>query len=61
MYDPAIATVHHKLVSVERGSHFDVCGHFSHKSIAWTYVGNSSKTNGNPQKDRLTKSSSSLS
>jgi hypothetical protein len=28
MYDPAIATVHHELVSVERGSQVDVCGHF---------------------------------
>ena len=33
MYDPAIATVHHELVSVERGSQVDVCGHFSHMNL----------------------------
>jgi hypothetical protein len=33
MYDPTIATVHHELVSVERGSQVDVCGHFSHMNI----------------------------
>ena len=33
MYDPAIATVHHELVSVERGSQVDVCGHFPHTSL----------------------------
>ena len=33
MYDPTIATVHHELVSVERGSQVDVCGHFSHMSL----------------------------
>jgi hypothetical protein len=33
MYDPAIATVHHELVSVDRGSQIDVCGHFSHMNL----------------------------
>jgi hypothetical protein len=33
MYDPAIATEHHELVSVERGSHIDVCGHSEHMSL----------------------------
>jgi hypothetical protein len=55
MYDPAIATEHNELVSVEHGSHVDVCGHFRHRPIAWTYVGNSSKTNGNPQKRSIDK------
>ena len=33
MYDPAIATVHPGLVSVDRGSQVDVCGHFSHMNL----------------------------
>jgi hypothetical protein len=33
MYDPAIATVHHELMSVERGNQVDVCGHFSHMNL----------------------------
>jgi hypothetical protein len=60
MYDPAIATAHYELVSVERGSQVDVCGHFfAYESIARTYASNSLKTNGNVRKDRSTKSSSS--
>jgi hypothetical protein len=33
MYDPAIATVHPELVSVDRGSHINVGGHFSHMNL----------------------------
>jgi hypothetical protein len=33
MCDPAIATVHPELVSVERGSQVDVCGHFPHMNL----------------------------